>query len=213
MGSEWVNKSEEGERWILETGSEIVVVEGGRWIKRINRIVVEYLGKKLLSGAGFSFMAWLLAKQCGRRLSPNMGVIFLLLLQVWVFLMRRDYIFWRKRNPEFRDSILKIQVFSFSYGSACCYCCCCWVASVVSDSVWPHRRQPTRLPRLWDSPGKNTGVGCHFLLQCMKVKVKLLSRVRLFATPWTVLPGSSVRGIFQARVLEWGAIAFSDRSA
>ena len=48
--------------------------------------------------------------------------------------------------------------------------CCCWVASVVSDSVRPHRRQPTRLPRPWDSPGKNTGVGCHFLLQCMKVK-------------------------------------------
>ena len=49
----------------------------------------------------------------------------------------------------------------------------------------PHRRQPIRLPRPWDSPGKNTGVGCHFLLQCVKVKVKLLSRVRLFATPWT----------------------------
>ena len=43
--------------------------------------------------------------------------------------------------------------------------CCCWVASVVSDSVRPHRRQPTRLPRPWDSPGKNTGVGCHFLLE------------------------------------------------
>ena len=42
------------------------------------------------------------------------------------------------------------------------------------DSVWPHRRQPTRLPHPWDSPGKNTAVGCHFLLQCMKVKVKLL---------------------------------------
>ena len=39
--------------------------------------------------------------------------------------------------------------------------------------------------RPWDSPGKNTGVGCHFLLQCMKVKVKLLSCVRLLATPWT----------------------------
>ena len=49
----------------------------------------------------------------------------------------------------------------------------------------PHRRQPTRLPRPWDSLGKNTGVGCHFLLQCMKVKVKSLSRVRLLATPWT----------------------------
>ena len=49
-------------------------------------------------------------------------------------------------------------------------CCCCWIASVVSDSVWPHRQQPTRLLCSWDFPGKNTGVGCHFLLQCMKVK-------------------------------------------
>ena len=55
----------------------------------------------------------------------------------------------------------------------------------MSDSVRPQRRQPTRLPRPWDSPGKNTGVGCHFLLQCMKVKVKSLSGVWLFATPWT----------------------------
>ena len=57
----------------------------------------------------------------------------------------------------------------------------------MSDSVRPHRRQPTRLPRAWGSPGKNTGVGCHVLLQCMKgkVKVKSLSRVRLFETPWT----------------------------
>ena len=62
-------------------------------------------------------------------------------------------------------------------------CCCCQITSVMSDSVWPHRWQPTRLPRPWDSPGKNTGVGCHFLLQCMKVKS--LSRVRLLATPWT----------------------------
>ena len=53
----------------------------------------------------------------------------------------------------------------------------------MSNSVQPHRWQPTRLPHPWDSPGKNTGVGCHFLLQCMKVK--LLSRVRLLATPWT----------------------------
>ena len=56
----------------------------------------------------------------------------------------------------------------------------------MSDSVRPHRLQPTRLLCPWDSPGKNTGVGCHFLLQCMKVKVKSLSRVRLFQTPWTV---------------------------
>ena len=60
-----------------------------------------------------------------------------------------------------------------------------------TDSVRPHRRQPTRLPCPWDSPGKNTGVGCHFLLQCMKVvvqmhKLKSLSRVQLLATPGTV---------------------------
>ena len=55
----------------------------------------------------------------------------------------------------------------------------------MSNSVQPHRWQPTRLPCPWDSPGKNTGVGCHFLLKCMKVKVKSVSRVRLLATPWT----------------------------
>ena len=59
------------------------------------------------------------------------------------------------------------------------------ITSVVSDSVRPHRWQPTTLPCPWDSPGKNTGVGCHFLLQCMKVKVKSLSYIRLLATPWT----------------------------
>ena len=51
------------------------------------------------------------------------------------------------------------------------------------NSVRPHRRQPTRLPHPWDSPGKNTGVDCHFLLQHMKVKS--LSHVRLLVTPWT----------------------------
>ena len=55
----------------------------------------------------------------------------------------------------------------------------------MSDSVRPHRWQPTRLPRPWGPPGKNTAVNCHFLLQCMKVKMKSLSRVRLLATPWT----------------------------
>ena len=57
----------------------------------------------------------------------------------------------------------------------------------MSDSVRSRRWQPTRLPRPWDSPGKNTGVGCHFLLQCMKekVEVKFLSRVWLLATPWS----------------------------
>ena len=55
----------------------------------------------------------------------------------------------------------------------------------MSDSVRPHRWQPTRLPHPWDSPGKNTGVGCHCLLQYMKVKVKSLSHVWLLVTPWT----------------------------
>ena len=75
---------------------------------------------------------------------------------------------------------------------------------VVSDSARPHRWQPIRLRHPWDSPGKNTGVGCHFLSNACKwkVKVKLLSRARSSATPWTAVPGSSVHGIFQARVLE-----------
>ena len=90
----------------------------------------------------------------------------------------------------------------------CCCCCCCCVASVVSDSVRPHRGQPTRLPRSWDSPGKNTGVGCHFLLQCMKTKSEsevALSCPTLCDPMDCSLPGSSVHGIFQARVLDWGA--------
>ena len=127
----------------------------------------------------------------------------------------------------------------------------------MSNSVRPHRRQPTRLPRPWNSPGKNTGVGCHFLLQCMKVKsesevaqlcptlsnpmdrslpgsspgkntgvgchfllqcmkVKSESEVAQLCPTLSnpmdrSLPGSSVHGIFQARVLEWSAIAFSNQ--
>ena len=75
----------------------------------------------------------------------------------------------------------------------------------------PHRWQPTRLPRPWDSPGKNTGVGCHCLLQCMKVKSEseVAQSCPTLSDPMDCsLPGSSVLGIFQARVLEWGAIAF-----
>ena len=79
-------------------------------------------------------------------------------------------------------------------------------------TVRPHRRQPTRLPRPWDSPGKNTGVGCHFLLQFMKVKreSEVPQSCPTLRDPMDCsLPGSSVHGIFQARVLEWAAIAFS----
>ena len=84
----------------------------------------------------------------------------------------------------------------------------------LNDSVQPHRWQPTRLPCPWDSPGKNTGVGCHFLLQCMKVKSEsevAQSCLTLHDPMDCSLPGSSVHGIFQARVLEWGAIAFSNK--
>ena len=83
----------------------------------------------------------------------------------------------------------------------------------MSESVRPHRCQPTRLPRPWDSPGKNTAVGCHVLLQCMKVKSEseVAQRCPTLSDPMDYsLPGSSVHGIFQARVLEGGAIAFSD---
>ena len=76
----------------------------------------------------------------------------------------------------------------------------------------PHRRQPTRLPRPWDSPGKNTGVGCHFLLQCMKVKSEseVTQSCPTLSDPMDCsLSGSSIHGIFQTRVLELDAIAFS----
>ena len=79
----------------------------------------------------------------------------------------------------------------------------------MSDSVRPRRWQPTRLPCPWDSPGKNTGVGCHFLLQCMKVKSEseVTQSCPTLCDPMDCsLPRSSVHGVFQARVLEWGAI-------
>ena len=85
----------------------------------------------------------------------------------------------------------------------------------MSYSVRPQRQQPTRLPYPWDSPGKNTGVGCHFLLQCMKVKSESeVSQSCLTLSDPTdcSLPGSSIHGIFQAKVLEWVAIAFSKES-
>ena len=85
----------------------------------------------------------------------------------------------------------------------------------MSNSVQSHRRQPTRLLCPWDSPGKNTGVGCHFLLQCMKVKSEseVAQSCPTRSDPMDCsLPGSSAHGIFQARVLEWVASAFSATS-
>ena len=82
----------------------------------------------------------------------------------------------------------------------------------MSDSVRPHRWQPTRPRHPWDSPGKNIGVGCHILLHCVKVKSEseVAQSCLTLSDPMDCsLPGFSVHGIFQARVLEWGAIAFS----
>ena len=99
-------------------------------------------------------------------------------------------------------------------GVSCIRCCGgVGLGLCVSDSVQPHRRQPTRLPRPWDSPGKNTGVGCHCLLQCLKVKSEseVAQSCPTLSDPMNCgLPGSSVHGIFQVRVLKWVAIAFSD---
>ena len=89
------------------------------------------------------------------------------------------------------------------YQHCCCYCCS--VTSVMSNSVRLHRWQPTRLPRPWDSPGKNSGVGCRFLLQCIKEKSKseVAQLCPTLSDPMDCsLPGSSVHGIFQARVME-----------
>ena len=83
----------------------------------------------------------------------------------------------------------------------------------MSDSVRPHRWQPTRLHHPWDSPGKNTGVACHFR-ECMTVKSEseVAQSCPTLSDPMDCSPpGSSVHEIFQVRVLEWGAIAFSER--
>ena len=116
--------------------------------------------------------------------------------------LRKSYSFCSK-HTNIGNKLRGKQILSF----CCCYC----IASVVSDSVPPRRWQPTSLLRPWDSPGKNTGVGCHFILQCMKVKREsevAQSRPTLSDPVVCSPPGSSVHGIFQARVLEWGAIAF-----
>ena len=119
----------------------------------------------------------------------------------------------KESYSQFSFTKLLFSGFSHSYGwlyslFLCC-CCCCWVTSVVSDSVRPHRRQPTRLPHPWDSLGKNPGVGCHFFLQCMKVKSEseVAQSCPTLRDPMDCSPpGSSIHGSFQARVLESGAM-------
>ena len=84
----------------------------------------------------------------------------------------------------------------------------------MANSVQPRRRQPIRLPHPWDCPGKNTGVGYHFFLHCMKVKSEreIVQSYPTLSDPMDCsLGGSFVHRIFQARVLEWGAIAFSKK--
>ena len=86
----------------------------------------------------------------------------------------------------------------------------------MSDSLRPPGLEPTTLLRPWDFPGKSTEVSCHFLLQCMKVKSEsevAQSCPTLSDVMDCSLPGSSVHGIFQARVLEWGAMAFSSHTS
>ena len=111
-------------------------------------------------------------------------------------------------EPTGKPTLLCVAVF-FSFPISPFYFCCCCIASVVSlcDPI-----DGSRLPRPWDSPGKNTGVGCHFLLQCRKVKSEseVDQSCPTFSDPMDCSPpGSSVHGVFQARVLEWGATAFS----
>ena len=121
--------------------------------------------------------------------------------------------FLKVRAVEESFGTSSILTFSIQGSCCCCCCCCCCIASVVSNSVRPHRQQPTRLPHPWESPGKNTGVGCHFLLQCMKMKSEseVIQLCPTLSDPMDCSsPGSSAHGIFQARVLEWGAIAFSN---
>ena len=115
-------------------------------------------------------------------------------------------IFWKKIFTKFKKTKLELAALSHLFAAAAAK------SPQSCPTLRPQRRQPNRLPRPWDSPGKNTGVGCHFPLQCMKVKSKsqVTQSSPTLSDPMDCsLPGSSVHGVFQARVLEWGAIAFS----
>ena len=123
-------------------------------------------------------------------------------ISCWVLISFRRTTLFKNENLK-QCSALELDFGHRSYCYLSVYCCC-YVASVMSDSVPPQRQQPTRLPRSWDSPGKNTGVGCHFLLQCVKVKSEseVAQSCPTLSDPMDCsLPGSSVHGIFQARVL------------
>ena len=116
------------------------------------------------------------------------------------------YIIWGHPGHSLRDSD-SVSICIFKHYSAAA------AKSLQSClTLRPHRQQPTRLCHPWDSPGKNTGMGCHFLLQCMKMKSEseVSQSCPTSSDPMDCsLPGSPVHGIFQASVLEWGSIAFS----
>ena len=107
---------------------------------------------------------------------------------------------WTDRVPALMELLITREALTEQTEAGTGCCCCCSVAAVMSDSVRPHRRQPTRLPRPWDSPGKNTGVGCHFLLQCMKVRSEseVAQSCPTLSDPMDCSPpGSSVHGIMR----------------
>ena len=111
-----------------------------------------------------------------------------------------QFTIWQTETKHLNNDHCTIQIFHLC--ELCCCCCCCSSgASVVSDSMQPHRRQPIRLLCPWDSSDKNTGVGCHFLLQCMKVKSEseVAQSCPTLSDPMDCsLPSSSIHGIFQA---------------
>ena len=130
---------------------------------------------------------------------------------IWMSSLRENS-FFKEKNPKrfvFSFFLFSLELFNFeiitklwkNYKNSTAA-----AASLQScPTLWPHRRQPTRLPRPWDSPGKNTGVGCHFLLQCMKVKSQseVAQSCPILSDPMDCSPpGSSVHGIFQARIAQ-----------
>ena len=154
---------------------------------------------------------WLLYKEKGRSVWSHLIDYIIILAFIFFKLVNHIWIDVTKEMAT-HSSILAWRIPWIEEPGGLQSRCCCEVTSVVSNSVRPHRWQPTRLYHPWDSPGKNTGVGCHFLLQCMKVKSEseVAQSCPTRRDPMDCsLPGSSVHGIFQASVLEWVAIAFS----
>ena len=144
-------------------------------------------------------------------LHPLVRKLFDLFSIMLAFLDKHSFLFYLRTTPTFTElpntKFLDVLLDKTAAAAAAA------AKSLQScPTLRPHRRQPTMLPRPWDSPGKNTGVGCHFLLQCMKVESEseVPQSCPTLSDPMDCsLPGSSVHGIFQAKVLEWGAIAFS----